>query len=86
MVMDVVQTVVAPGETIDVIVTNQGVAVNPQRVDLIENLKHSGRLPLMSIHQLRKLAYELGGKPESISLGEEIVRAIHGDEPRRKRS
>lgn len=72
MVMDDVQTIVTPGEAVDVIVTERGVAVNPRRQDLIENLKGSG-LPLMSIHDLRNMAYELGGKPEPIEYDDEIT-------------
>lgn len=75
MVTDAVQTIVTPGETVDVIVTDRGVAVNPKRVDLIENLKYSG-LPIMSIHQLRNLAYEWGGRPEPIALSDEIVGVV----------
>ena len=56
MVTDAVQTISTPGDTIDVIVTDRGVAVNPKRQDLIENLKGSG-LPLMTIEQLRDMAY-----------------------------
>lgn len=75
MVIDSVQTVVTPGETVDVVVTERGVAVNPKRQDLIENLKNSG-LPLMSIEQLRDLAYELGGKPEPIKLSDEVMGVV----------
>ncbi|MEW9671881.1 citrate lyase subunit alpha [Ammoniphilus sp. 3BR4] len=72
MVTEAVQTIVTPGETVDVIVTERGVAVNPKREDLMEHLKGSG-LPLMTIHELRNLAYELAGKPQPIALTDEIV-------------
>lgn len=75
MVMDKVQTIVTPGETVDVVVTERGIAINPKRLDLIDNLKNSG-LPIMSIHDLMKLAYELGGKPEPIRLTDEIVGVV----------
>ncbi|MBC8014170.1 MAG: citrate lyase subunit alpha, partial [Sporomusaceae bacterium] len=75
MVIDNVQTIVTPGETVDVIVTERGIAINPKRLDLIDNLKNSG-LPIMSIHDLKKLAYELGGKPEPIQLSDEIVGVV----------
>lgn len=75
MVLDDVQTVVTPGETVDVIVTERGIAVNPKRLDLIENLRYSG-LPLMSIQDLKKLAYELGGKPDPIQLSDEIMGVV----------
>lgn len=75
MVTDAVQTISTPGETVDVIVTDRGVAVNPKRADLIENLKGSG-LPLMTIEQLRDMAYELGGKPAPLKISDEIVAVV----------
>ncbi|TCL38196.1 citrate lyase subunit alpha/citrate CoA-transferase [Anaerospora hongkongensis] len=75
MVTDAVQTISTPGETVDVIVTDRGVAINPKRSDLIENLKGSG-LPLMTIEQLRDMAYELGGKPEPLKISDEIVAVV----------
>jgi len=75
MVTDNVQTVVTPGETVDVVVTERGVAVNPLRQDLMENLKHAG-LPLVSIHDLKKMAYDLVGEPDPIQLSDEIVAVV----------
>lgn len=75
MITDAVQTVSTPGETVDVIVTDRGVAVNPKRKDLLENLKNSG-LPLMTIEQLRDMAYELGGKPAPIKISDEVVAVV----------
>ncbi|CVK20908.1 citrate lyase subunit alpha [Sporomusa sphaeroides] len=75
MVTDAVQTVSTPGETVDIIVTDRGVAVNPKRQDLQENLKHSG-LPLMAIEELRDMAYELGGKPAPLKMSDEIVAIV----------
>ncbi|HWR09984.1 citrate lyase subunit alpha [Sporomusa sp.] len=75
MVTDAVQTISTPGETVDVIVTDRGVAVNPKRQDLIENLKESG-LPLMTIEQLRDTAYDLGGKPGPLNISDEVVAVV----------
>lgn len=75
MVTDAVQTISTPGETVDVIVTDRGVAVNPKRVDLIENLKGAG-LPLMTIEQLRDMAYQLGGKPAPLKISDEVVAVV----------
>lgn len=75
MITDAVQTISTPGDTIDVVVTDRGVAVNPKRQDLIENLKGSG-LPLMTIEELRDMAYELGGKPASLNISDEIVAVV----------
>lgn len=75
MVLDRVNTIVTPGETVDAIVTERGIAVNPRRTDLLENLKGTG-LPVMSIQDLQKLAYEMAGKPEPIAVSDEVVAVI----------
>lgn len=75
MITDAVQTISTPGETVDVIVTERGVAINPGRKDLLANLKNSG-LPLIDIQDLKKLAYELGGIPKPIQLSDEIVAVV----------
>ena len=41
IIVESVTTVTAPGEMIDVIVTERGIAVNPKRPDIIERLKGS---------------------------------------------
>lgn len=75
MVIDRVNTIVTPGETVDVIVTERGIAVNPLRTDLRDNLRGTG-LPVMSIEELQKIAYDLAGKPEPISVSDEVVAVI----------
>ncbi len=75
MVRDAVQTVVTPGETVDVIVTERGIAVNPRRSDLLEKLKHSP-LPLMTIQDLQQQAYDLSGKPAEVPVSDEIVGVV----------
>lgn len=49
-----VTTVVTPGETVDALVTEYGIAINPLRKDLIQKLTGSG-LPIMPIEELRKI-------------------------------
>jgi citrate lyase subunit alpha/citrate CoA-transferase len=75
MVTDAVQTISTPGDTVDVIVTDRGVAVNPKRQDLIDNLKGSG-LPLMTIEQLRDQSYKLGGKPAPLNISDDIIAVV----------
>lgn len=50
-----VQTISTPGESIDVLVTEKGVAVNPRRPDLGEFLLSHG-LPVVNIEQLQAYA------------------------------
>lgn len=75
MVTDAVQTVCTPGETVDVVVTERGVAINPKRRDLIERLADSG-LPLMDIRALRDTAYALTGVPDPIETTDEVTAVI----------
>ncbi|HWR30572.1 MAG TPA: citrate lyase subunit alpha [Negativicutes bacterium] len=70
MVLDRVQNIVTPGESIDVVVTDRGIAVNPRRQDLIDNLRKSG-LKLMTIEELQALAHRLIGKPKALALSED---------------
>lgn len=67
-----VQTVVTPGETIDVIVTERGIAVNPQREDLLEKLKNAG-LPVKDIRHLKEEIERITGIPDEVTFSDEIV-------------
>ena len=75
MVLDRVNTIVTPGETVDAIVTDRGIAINPRRRDLMDNLKGSG-LPVMTIEEMQRIAYDLAGRPEPIAVSDEIVAVI----------
>ncbi|MBB5536181.1 citrate lyase subunit alpha [Rhizobium giardinii] len=52
------RTVCTQGEHIDAVVTEVGIAVNPARQDLVEDLRRSG-LPLFDIEALQKMAEDL---------------------------
>jgi len=54
-VVERVTTVTTPGETVDVLVTEAGVAVNPRREDLRERLVASN-VPVVPIEELKDLA------------------------------
>ncbi|MDQ0203661.1 citrate lyase subunit alpha [Pectinatus haikarae] len=70
MIRNHVQNVVTPGDDVDVIITERGLAINPKRTDLIEKLKDS-KLPIMKIEDLQQLAYAFVGKPEEIKLSDD---------------
>lgn len=72
IVVDAVTTVVTPGETVDVVVTERGIAINPRRTDIIEKLRRSN-LPIMNIEELKDLAEKFTGIPEKPEFDEEIV-------------
>lgn len=72
IVVDKVTCISTPGNTVDVLVTQRGIAVNPLRADLREKLKAAG-LPIVDIHDLKKIAEGITGTPKNIKLGEKIV-------------
>lgn len=61
VIKDRVRTICTPGETVDVLVTEWGIAVNPRRTDLLERFKKA-KLPVHSIEKLREKAERLCGK------------------------
>ncbi|MEF8880190.1 MAG: citrate lyase subunit alpha, partial [Candidatus Thermoplasmatota archaeon] len=61
VVRDKVTTLTTPGDVVDAIVTNEGIAINPRRKDLKEKVKD--KVNLMPIENLRDLAYEETGGP-----------------------
>jgi citrate lyase subunit alpha/citrate CoA-transferase len=71
-----VTTLVTPGECIGVLVTDHGIAVNPNRPEVEERLRAAG-LPVMSIRELYERAIELTGEPEPIEFTDRIVGIIH---------
>ncbi len=75
VVVDEVTTIVGPGELIDVIVTERGIAINPLRKDLIEASKKSG-LPIKTIRELKEEAEKICGKAKKPVFTDEIIAAI----------
>ena len=71
-VIDSVQTVITPGSTIDVLVTDRGIAVNPRREEIKARLQKAG-LPVFSITDLKEKAEKIVGKPEPIQFTKKIV-------------
>jgi citrate lyase subunit alpha/citrate CoA-transferase len=76
VIVDKVTTLCGPGELIDVIVTERGIAINPQRRDLIEKM-HGSSLPIRTITELKDEIEEIcGGAPKKPDFGEKVVAAI----------
>lgn len=67
-----VQTVVTPGETIDVIVTEKGIAVNPRREDILAKARDAG-LPVKDIRQLKAEIERTTGVPDEVEFTDQIV-------------
>ncbi len=72
IVTDRVTCISTPGSTIDVLVTQKGVAVNPKDKELALRLKDAG-IRVVDIHDLKALAERTSGVPEKPRLGEKIV-------------
>jgi len=70
-----VTTVTTPGETVDVVVTDYGIAINPRRKDLMEALKDTG-LPIKTIEELRDEAYAIVGEPDPVQFNDKVVGII----------
>jgi citrate lyase subunit alpha/citrate CoA-transferase len=69
---DRVQTVVTPGETIDAIVTERGIAINPAREDLLAKARDAG-LPVKDIRKLKDEVERVTGVPDEVRFSDEIV-------------
>ncbi|MDP6418615.1 MAG: citrate lyase subunit alpha [Candidatus Krumholzibacteria bacterium] len=73
VLVDEVTTLCGPGELIDVIVSERGIAINPLREDLIEETRNSG-LPIRSFEEIQEEVEKLcGGKPEHPEFTEEVI-------------
>jgi citrate lyase subunit alpha/citrate CoA-transferase len=75
IVVDSVTTVTTPGESIDVLVTERGVAVNPLRTDLIEKFRAYG-IDVKTIQELRKIALDITGKPRKLDRSSQVVGVV----------
>ncbi|MFZ4740117.1 MAG: citrate lyase subunit alpha [Bacteroidales bacterium] len=75
VILDEVTTICGPGELIDVIVTERGIAINPKRTDLIEKMKNS-TLPIKTIQELKEEAERICGKAAKPKLSDEIVAVV----------
>lgn len=75
VVREQVTTLCGPGELIDVVVTERGIAINPRRTDLMELTKNSG-LPIKSMEELKAEADRICGIPEPPEVTDRVVAAI----------
>ncbi len=74
-VLDKVNTLVTPGSVVDVVVTDQGIAVNPKRPEVAERLRAAG-LPVTTIQALKDLAESIVGRPDPLPFGERVVGVV----------
>lgn len=72
IVRDAVTTVTTPGESIDALVTEYGIAINPRRVDLLKKLKDCD-LPLTTIEELKRIGEAHAGPQSRAATSDQIV-------------
>jgi citrate lyase subunit alpha / citrate CoA-transferase len=76
VLVDEVTTLTGPGELIDVVVTERGIAINPRRTDLLEAVRGSD-LPIRPIEAIKEeVEGIIGGKPEPPRLTDRPVAVI----------
>lgn len=74
-IVDEVTTLITPGSTVDVIVTEYGIAVNPGRPELAERLSKAG-LKVVDIKELRDKALSIIGTPAALPFGDKTVGVV----------
>jgi citrate lyase subunit alpha / citrate CoA-transferase len=75
-IVDEVTTLTGPGELIDVVATERGIAINPRRQDLLDAVQGSD-LPIRTIQELKAEVEQIcGGKPQKPKLGDEPVAVV----------
>jgi citrate lyase subunit alpha/citrate CoA-transferase len=70
-----VTTVTTPGETVDAIVTERGICINPRREDLLGSALKSG-LPVVDITELKKEVEKLTGVPRPAEFDHDKIAAV----------
>jgi citrate lyase subunit alpha/citrate CoA-transferase len=75
VVKDKVTTITTPGNTVDVLVTERGIAINPLRADLLEIFKNSS-LPIKTIDELREIAVEMTGPEKPIEFDDKTIALV----------
>jgi citrate lyase subunit alpha/citrate CoA-transferase len=76
VLVDEVTTLSGPGELIDVVATERGLAINPRRQDLLEAVRGSS-LPIRPIEELKAgIERIVGGPPARARLTDEPVAVV----------
>jgi citrate lyase subunit alpha/citrate CoA-transferase len=76
VIVDQVTTLTGPGDLVDVIVTERGIAINPRRQDLRDAVKGSD-LPIRDIRDIQREAEQIcGGKPTPPRRGDRPVAVV----------
>lgn len=74
-VVEEVTTLITPGVNIGVLVTDHGIAVNPNKPDLEARLREA-KLPVFSIQELYEKSVKIAGKPKPLEFGDKPVAVV----------
>ena len=74
-VVDCVDSIITPGTSVDVLVTDRGIAINPLRQDLVDQFKGS-KLNIVPIESLVVLAESIVGPKKSLQHDDKTVALI----------
>ena len=75
IVRDHVHCISTPGQDIDVLVTQGGIAVNPKNRELTDRLKAAG-LPVIDIRALKEKTELITGAPDPLRKGDRVVAEV----------
>ncbi len=67
-----VTTITTPGEDVDVLITERGIAINPKRTDLLDRLSNS-KLTIMKIDDLLELSHKICGVPKTTENTDKVI-------------
>lgn len=70
-----VTTLITPGKSVDVVVTEYGIAVNPARPEVAQRLRGAG-LHVVDIHELSAKASSIIGTPDPLPFGKKVVGVV----------
>uniref|UniRef100_UPI002546233E citrate lyase subunit alpha n=1 Tax=Lactobacillus crispatus TaxID=47770 RepID=UPI002546233E len=71
-----VETIVTPGSSIDVLVTERGIAINPARQDLVDAFSKVPGLKILDINELQKMAEKQVGVPKPLEYTDRTVALV----------
>jgi citrate lyase subunit alpha/citrate CoA-transferase len=75
IVKDEVTTITTPGETVDVVVTERGIAVNDRHPELKAELLRRNA-PVKDIRELQRDIYRVTGTPRPLEFEDQVVALI----------
>ena len=74
-IVDSVNTVITPGDSVDVLVTEVGIAINPKRTDLIKRFNNID-IPVFTIKELKDKVESIVGVPDKIEYDDKVVAIV----------